>query len=460
MAGWSCSLLIYEDFFDKNRLICRYRDKIEFVGYIQGFILNIINFIARWKGFYANHVRAKEFRNFAPMQSRLWNRNFTLLTLSNFLMCCAYYSLISTLPLYISTVIKANHSIVGLVLASYAIAAILVRPFCGFGLDFFGRRTIFIASLLVYGLIFNVYIVAVTVWFMIAVRFAHGLTWGLTTSSNSTVAGDIIPAEKRGEGFGYFGVTTTAGMALGPLVGSFILQHGGYNFMFIAGFGISMVSMILAACIRYPAYHRLPDTKFRWNNLLEAKVFIPSLNLLITSLSYGGLLSFIALYGKEIGIRNPSGFFLIYALGIITSRFSAGKAVDRNGPRRIIIICLSMLIIGFPLLALVRNSYGFYISAVILGFGNGVVWPTFQAMINNIVEPNRRGAANSTAFMAMDLGMGLGMILAGTISQMWSISAAFLFCSLSSAAGLTLFLRLTLVHYLKHRTIVKDFIAG
>ena len=388
------------------------------------------------------------------MKSRLWNRNFTLLTLSNFLMCSAYYSLISTLPLYISSVLKANHTMVGLVLSSYAIASILVRPFCGFSLDYFGRKTIFIASLLVYGLIFNVYIVTATVWFMIVVRFMHGLTWGLTTTSNSTIAGDIIPADKRGEGFGYFGVMTTAGMALGPMVGSFILEHGGYNAMFLSGFGISMLSMILSTFIHYPVFHRLPESTFQWKNLVETNVLIPSLNLLITSLSYGGLLSFIALYGEEIGIKNPSGFFLIYALGIITSRFSAGKAVDRNGPRRIIILCLSLLIIGFPILALVKNDFGFYFSAIILGFGGGVVWPTFQTMINNIVEPNHRGAANSTAFIAMDLGMGLGMIFAGMISQRYSISTAFLFCSLSSVAGLTLFLRFTLKHYLARRRVM------
>jgi len=338
-------------------------------------------------------------------------------------------------------------------MASYAIAAILVRPFCGFGLDFFGRKTIFIASLFVYGLIFNVYILVASVWFMILVRFAHGITWGLTSTSNSTLAGDIIPAQKRGEGFGYFGVTTTTGMAIGPLIGSFILQHGGYNTMFFAGFGMSIVSMILAALIRYPHYQPLPGMRFRWSDLLEAKTLIPSLNLLITSLSYGGLLSFIALYGKEIGIKTPSGFFLIYALGIITARFSSGKAVDRNGPRRIIIICLTLLIIGFPLLALVRNEYGFYLSAIVLGFGNGVVWPTFQAMVNNIVSPNRRGAANSTAFIAMDLGMGMGMIIAGYLAQHYSISTAFLVCSGFCAIGLFLFLRITLRYYLHQRIL-------
>ena len=381
----------------------------------------------------------------------LWNRNFTLLAISNFLMCSAYYSLISTLPVFISTVLQTTHGTVGLIMASYAIAAILIRPFCGFGLDYFGRKTIFITSLVIYGLIFNTYIFALTIWLMMAVRFAHGLTWGLTTTSNSTLAGDIIPVEKRGEGFGYFGVTTTAGMAIGPLLGSFILDHGTYRALFITGFSLGIISMVMAALIRYPHYQRPEDLQFKWKNLLEKKTMIPAMNLLITSLSYGGLLSFIALYGKEIGIENPSGFFLIYALGIISARFSAGKAVDRNGPRRIIIICLSMLIAGFPLLALVQNGYGFYFSAVILGFGHGVVWPTFQVMINNIVEPHRRGAANSTAFIAMDLGMGLGMIIAGAVSQVSSISVAFLFCSGFCAISLFIFLRLTLRHYLLYR---------
>ncbi|HNY01413.1 MAG TPA: MFS transporter [Bacteroidales bacterium] len=383
----------------------------------------------------------------------IWNRNFTLLTLSNFLICSAYYSLISTLPVYISTTLHSPHSIVGLAMASYAVAAILVRPFCGFGLDFFGRRTIFLASLVVYGLVFNVYILVASVWFLVAVRFAHGLTWGLVTTSNSTLAGDIIPAEKRGEGFGYFGVTTTAGMALGPVIGSFILRHGGYHAMFYAGAAMGLISMLLAASMRYPGYKRPPGLRFEWNALVEFKTLIPSANLLITSLSYGGLLSFIALYGQEIGIENPSGFFLIYALGIITARFSSGKALDRHGPRRIIILCLTLLIVGFPLLATVKNAWGFYGAAVILGFGNGVVWPTFQAMVNNLVPAGRRGAANSTAFIAMDLGMGLGMIIAGVISENRSISFAFFSCALFSAIGLAFFLRITLPHYIRSKQV-------
>ena len=386
------------------------------------------------------------------MNTKVWNRDFTLLTISNFLMCCAYYSLISTIPVYISKELHANSGMVGLVLACYVIAAILIRPFCGFGLDKFGRKTIFLASLLIYALIFNAYLFATSLLIMVFIRFAHGLTWGLTTTSNSTMAGDVIPENKRGEGFGFFGVSTTAGMALGPLVGTFIFHQGGYSAMFVAGCLISLVSLGLAAAIRYPKYFK-PRTslEFKWTGLLEYRTIIPSVNVLIIMLTYGGLISFVALYGHEIGIKNPSGFFFIYAIGIISSRFTSGKSLDRNGPRRIIVVCLSLLIIGFPMLAFLQNQTGFYLAAVILGFGNGVVFPTFQTMTNNMVPAERRGAASSTLFIAVDIGMGLGMILVGLISQYFSMTTAFLVCSGICVAGLLLFLFLTLNHYLTHQ---------
>ena len=385
------------------------------------------------------------------MPNRLWNRNFTLLTFSNFFMCSAYYSLISTLPVYISTELHSPKSVVGLVLASYIVAAVLVRPFTGYGLDRYGRKTILIVSLLLYALVFNGYLIAWTVTVMILVRFAHGLTWGLTTTSNSTVAVDIIPSGKRGEGIGYFGISTTLGMALGPVIGSSIFQHGGYHAMFIAGFIISLASMGMAASMRFPDGVPSKSLEFRFSTLFETTTILPSFNLLLIMITYGGMLSFVALYGRELGIHNPAGFFLIYATGVIGARFTSGKFFDRHGPRMILLICLSLLIAGFPVLALLRNPAGFYGAAVILGFGNGVVFPTFQAMTNNMVLQNRRGAANSTLFTAVDIGMGAGMILVGSIAQQFSISMAFIVCSGICIASFLFFLFFTIKYYEKNK---------
>lgn len=386
------------------------------------------------------------------MNNRLWSRDFILLIFSNFIMSSAYYSLISTLPVYISGNLGATNSVVGLVMSCYTIAAVSIRPLIGFGLDRLGRRTIFLFALTVYALVFNTYLLASTVLIMTIVRLVHGLTWGMTTTANSTFAGDIIPPARRGQGFGFFGISTTLGMALGPLIGAFIYRNGGYTAMFLSGSLMGFISMGCAAAIHYSDYHvKKRVSRLRFDQMIEPTALIPSFNLLVIIFSYGGLLSFISLYGQEIGIVNPSGFFFIYALGVISARFVAGRSLDKKGPRRIIGICLTLLIIGFPLLAFWQTSTGFFLSAVILGIGNGVVFPSFQTMINNMVDASHRGAANSTLFIAVDIGMGLGMLLVGVIAQLASLQTAFLICAIGCTIGLILFYAVTLPHYGRHR---------
>jgi MFS family permease len=384
------------------------------------------------------------------MNEIVWNRNFILLTLSNLLMCSAYYSLIATLPVYLTDEMHAVKSLVGITLASYIVASVMVRPFTGLGLDKIGRKTILVVSLLLYAVLFNGYIIAYSIVAVMIVRFLHGMTWGITTTSNSTVAVDIIPSARRGQGIGYFGLSTTLGMALGPVIGSYIFQLGGYYAMFLGGCVISVVSAILAGSITFPRYAPRPSSgKLKWNDLFEKTTIIPAVNLIFSMITYGGLLSFIALYGQEIGIIHASGFFLVYAFGIAFARFSSGKILDKNGPKYVIFACLMMLITGFPLLAFVKNPIGFYCSAVILGVGNGVIFPTFQTMANNMVPAYRRGIANSTLFTGVDLGMGSGMVIVGFIAQHFSISTAFLACSAICVIGLAFFLLVTLKHYEK-----------
>jgi len=355
-------------------------------------------------------------------------------------MCITYYALISALPIYLVSELHAGKTQVGIVLAAYTIASVIIRPFSGFALDKFGRKTILLLALIFYSLLFAGYLIALTITALIILRFAQGLTWGVATISGSTIAVDIIPLPQRGEGIGYFSLSTTMGMSVGPVVGLFISHHGGYFAMFISGFFISLMSLIFAWSIRLPK--KLKDKKsidFNLSNLFHHKSVLPSLNLLIIMTTYGGLLSFIALFGREIGVENSSLFFLVLAAGIAISRLTAGKAFDKNGPLGILTLCLTLLIVGFPLLALMKNVTGFYISALIIGFGIGVVFPTFQTIVNNLADNNNRGAANSTLYTALDTGMGLGMIVSGFIAQYISIAAVFLISSLVCVAGLAFF---------------------
>ncbi len=374
------------------------------------------------------------------MKERIWNKDFIFLILSNFLMYITYYAILAALPIYLVHDLHASKMQVGVVVGAYTIASVLVRPFSGFALDRFGRRTVFLLALIIYSLLFAGYLIAITITTIILLRFAQGLAWGFTTVSGSTIAVDIIPTSKRGEGIGYFALSTTLGMSVGPVIGLFVCHEWGYVAMFVAGCIIGAASLACAYAIhmrkRFVVGKRI---KLERNSLFDKNSIRPSMNVFITMIAYGGLLSFIALYGQELGIENSSLYFLIFSAGIAAARITSGKEFDKNGPRRIITLCIILLIIGFPLLALAKNAVLFYISAIIIGFGNGVIFPTFQSMVNNVADPSHRGAANSTLYTAVDLGMGLGMIMAGFIAQQISLSAIFWTSTLVCAAGLLFF---------------------
>lgn len=385
------------------------------------------------------------------MNKALWNRDFTLLTLSNFLLCITYYALISTLPIYLSTNLHADNSAIGIVLAVYTIASVTVRPFSGFALDKFGRKTIFIAALLLYTAVFAGYIVAFSLAFITILRFVQGLGWGVSTISGATMAVDIIPANKRGEGIGFYSLSTTLGMSIGPIIGLFIAHHWDYIMMFWGLLGISFLGALSGYLVksRKNSAAKVANLSLNVHNLFEPKAVSSSFNLLIVMMAYGGLLSFVALYGREVGVQNTSMFFLIFAIGIAISRITVGKVFDKHGPGRILTFCLVLDIIGFVMLALLKNPVGYFISAMIIGFGNGVVFPVFQTMVNNLAEPSHRGAANSTLYTALDIGMGSGMIAVGFISEHTSLSIAFLFCAALCVAGLFLFRRYVLDYYMQ-----------
>jgi len=384
------------------------------------------------------------------MNERIWTRDFILLILSNFLMYITYYAILSALPIYLVSDLHATKMQVGVVVGTYTIASVIVRPFSGFALDRFGRRTIFLTALVIYSLLLAGYLVALTITAIIVLRFAQGLTWGITTVSGSTIATDNVPPSKRGEGIGYFALSTTLGMSVGPIIGLFICHQWGYTAMFISGCFISLGSLACAYAIHLRKRYIVgKHIQMEISSLFDRSSIRPSLNVFITMIAYGGLVSFIALYGREIGIQNSSLYFLIFSIGIAAARLTAGKVFDRSGPRRILTFCMLLLIAGFPLLALAKNEVLFYLSAIIIGFGNGVIFPTFQSMINNLADSAHRGAANSTLYTAVDLGMGLGMIMAGLIAQHISISAIFWVNALVCSAGLIFFRTFVLDHYEK-----------
>jgi len=377
----------------------------------------------------------------------IFRGNFVLVFFASLSIVKAFYIMLPRLVGFLTREFEIDEGQTGLILAVYTLAALLIRPFTGFMIDRFGRKIFYMPSLFLFAVIFAGYPLAGVFTLMLIVRFAHGLVWGVATTTGSTLIVDIVPAERRGEGIGLYGLAMTIPMALGPFTGLQLTQNNNYSLMFLSAGGLALAGFLLTLIIKYPDVPPAWKISFSFRNLLESTSLPVTFNLLIINITYGGLVSFISLYALKTGIGYTGIFFIVFAAGITLARLYMGKIFDRHGPKALSVAGIILLACGHVILGLIINTTGFMVAGFLLGLGSGVVFPAFQAMVNNLVPPSRRGAANSTLFSGLDLGIGLGMLITGYLAHVIGLPHTYLIYGALNLIALFYFLFISLKHY-------------
>lgn len=362
-------------------------------------------------------------------QPKLWSLSYLNVCIANFLMACSFNLLMPSIPLYITEQMGIAQSKTGIVLASYAIALLVVRPFSGYLVDLYSRKKMLLIAFSCYVLIFFGYFYATTVLLFILVRFLHGITWGLSTVSSSTLAIDVVPSERRAEGIGYYGTFMNVAMAIGPFIAIHIYNHSGFQVLLWWAIAMGVLGIITVALIKAPAKPKVEKEKLSLDRFFLIRAWPIFLNQLLPCFAWGTIGPFVAQYGKEINVENAGIFFPFWAGGIIFSRIFAGKLVDRGKIHVVNIIAMSIICMAFYLFATVHNIYAFCASGLFIGVGFGMMLPALQTLYVNMAENNQRGTANSTYLVGFDLGLALGMLLGGYISGHSSFEVLFLVAS-------------------------------
>lgn len=383
----------------------------------------------------------------------IFKGNFALVFFASLLMFTAFYIMLPTLPVFLTRELKIDEGQTGVILAVYTLAALLIRPFTGYMIDRYGRKMFYIPSLLLFAIIFIAYPLAGAFTIILLVRFAHGMVWGVATTTGSTLIVDIVPAHRRGEGIGLYGLAMTIPMALGPFTGLQLTQNNNYSLMFLFAGGLALAGFLLTLIIKYPVVPHAGKISFSFRNLLESTSLPVTFNLLLINITYGGLVSFISLYSLKTGIGHTGIFFIVFAAGITLARLYMGKIFDRHGPKALSVAGILLLATGHIMLGLIIHTTGFMFAGFLLGLGSGVVFPSFQAMVNNLVPPQRRGAANSTLFSGLDLGIGLGMLITGYLAHLIGLPLTYLIFGGLNILALVYFIFISLKHY--QRTLAK-----
>lgn len=373
----------------------------------------------------------------APARPVLWTRDFILVCLYALIIFISFQMLMPTIPVYVKN-LGGSDFMVGLVAGVFTVSALALRPWIGLSLDRYGRKPIWLIGTVVFLLAVLGYMWALTIPLLVLIRVIHGVGWGAVTTSSATAIADIVPLPRRGEGMGYFGLGATLGMVIGPAVGFFVINDFGFNTLFLLCAALAVIALLIATGTRLPAVNlSAKNTKAA---LLEPTSLVPSLTMMFITIAYGGIVTFIALYGFEHGILNVGFFFTIYAITVMLIRPGCGLLYDRRGPRIVVIPGMILLALGTFVLAQAGSVAGFAAAAVICGLGMGATHPTLQAMAVAKCPPNRRGAASATFSSAFDLGIGTGAVVLGGTVQFIGYQGMYVLCGVVVLVGLAVYM--------------------
>ena len=412
---------------------------------------------------------------------RLWNRNYLKVMTANFALFFAFYLLTPLLPLYLYETFGATKDVIGLVLSGYTIVALLFRPFSGFFVDSFPRKMVLLISYSAFAIFFAGYLAASSLLLFTIVRTLHGGPFGAVTVANSTVAIDVLPSSRRNEGIGYYGLSNNLAMAISPTFALFVYSEThNFQLLFWLAFAVALFGLIVDSTVTlnkvssskfqvsssnhkvHSSNLKVQRTALRLDRFFLKSGWLIGVNMVFFGFCFGVLSNYLAIYGKQVlGMTGGTGaWFMLCSIGLILSRLQGGKALregklTQNASEGMVISLVGYtLFILMPTLsslftihsslftsecASVFPHIGYYGSALLIGLGNGHLWPAFQNMMISVAHHNERGTANSTILVSWDCGMGLGILVGGVIAELLGYSAAFWTVAIINLAGVTLY---------------------
>lgn len=386
---------------------------------------------------------------------KLWNSNYCKVMAANFALFFAFYLLTPLLPLYMSENFHATKGVIGMVLSGYTLTAMLFRPFSGYFVDSFQRKHVLMVCYFLFFVFFAGYLAAGTLLLFAVVRTLHGGPFGALTVANSTVAIDVLPASRRNEGIGYYGLSNNIAMAIAPSAAIFVYGYvHSFDLLFWIALIVAGIGLAIDSTVKLNAREiTMPDRKLSLDRFFLTNGWLLGVNIVAFGCCFGILSTYLAIYGKEVlGITSGTGtYFMILSLGLILSRLQGSKALRQGKLLSNAALGVVLSLAGYTAFVAVPSGVGYYSSAFLIGLGNGHIWPAFQNMIINLATHAQRGTANSTILISWDVGMGLGVLFGGVVADAWGYTAAFWLSAIMQGVGVVVFFSAVRGYYTAHK---------
>lgn len=371
---------------------------------------------------------------------QLWNRSFILCLFNNLFLFVYYFALLTILPIYIMRDLGGSVQEAGLALTLFLVSSIAIRPFSGMIIEKFGKKKSMRVAGVIFALFAFSYLLIDSMWSLLLVRLLHGIWFSILTTVAVPVANDFIPDQRKGEGMGYFVMSTNLGVVFGPLLALTMIQFTSFKVLFGLLAVLISIGLIFCWMLNINEHPKSLIThkdisnkkpKLSLHDIVERRVLAVGFVALLTAFAYSSVMSFITAFSESKQLlAYTSIFFIVFAVSMLLVRPWVGKIYDRKGPSAVIYPSFCFFAVGLVIITLMSNQWILWLSAVFVGIGYGSLFPCLQTLAIQTVEKERMGHAISTFFTLFDVGLATGSVIMGLCIAQWGYEATYLICAM------------------------------
>ncbi len=344
--------------------------------------------------------------------------------------------LLPIVPLFVAGPLGGSELAVGILVGSFSIGAVLIRPFAGRIGDRMGRKVLIVGGALVVAISVGLYLLVTGPEMLLAARLIGGVGEAAFFVGAGTMITDLAPPSRRGEAISYWSVAVYSGLAFGPALGEFVLDETHFNRVWVLALVFALLSAVIGMFTTetvVPAPSGGAPAP-----LINRSALTPGFVLFLGMIGLAGFAAFMPLYVSDVGLEDSSSVFLLYGCTILLVRIIGAKIPDRIGPLRAGTLSTAAAAAGLIVIAFVETKVGLYLGTIIFSIGMSLLYPSVLTLALTGVPDSQRGSAVGTISSFFDLSQGIGAAVLGVSVKMGGYRAGFSLAALSAVAALVL----------------------
>ena len=309
------------------------------------------------------------------------------------------------LPFY-ALRLQAPEWVIGWMIASFSIAQLTSAPIWGRVSDRFGRRPALLVGLAASGVAFVVFGFATSIWMLFLSRFIQGAGGG-TTGVAQAYIGDAVEPRHRTRALGWLSAATSAGVMIGPAIGSLATGLGpeapgliaaglcflnvGFAWRWLPETSPARRAPSAEAPVRRSIRTVLRDVVRHPGAPVSRLIWIYAIGML----GFMSMTSVLALFLEhEFAVTEKTiGLFFVYtgALGVVMRALILGRVTDLFGEVRVLRLGALSLALGLALTPLPHTVVLLGLVIALVPIGTALLFPATTALVTQLAPDAERG---------------------------------------------------------------------